>query len=467
MKEDEVDIEAARRARRRIAARAVLAVFVVVGSAVYGAFARSHRVFPYAILNRSLHSSVHRHDEKSGSNPIASIARMTRLASLPYARGYRLATEGAVIRVHERALASDGLNFFTSGHAPAAFLVDMDGATRMTWTADARTAFPDLTPGKDERGRSLRRARFLPDGSLLAMFEDIGLAHLDSASRVLWSWRGPVHSDFAVGEDGRIWVLTRETRTVEDLNHQGPVREDFLVELTSEGRVLRRSSLLEGFRRSACSPYVHVLPRGPQILETDGIQILDGKLEERSPAFRRGNLLLSVKGLNTVGVFEPESGAIVWALSGQWFAQHSARLLRNSHLLLFDNLGAMREASRVLEVDPFTQEILWSFGREHGEGLLSETGGFVQRLENGNTLITESNSGRVIEVTPDHRVAWEFVNPYRAGKNAELVATIPFMERVSRDLGFLGPSGHGSSTRSVSSRARRASSRATAAGAAG
>jgi Arylsulfotransferase (ASST) len=467
MKEDEVDIGAARRARRRIAAWAVLAVFVVVGSAVYGAFARSHRVFPYAILNRSLHWSVHRHDEKAATNPIASIARMTRLASLPYARGYRLATEGAVIRVHERALASDGLNFFTSGHAPAAFLIDMDGATRMTWSADARTAFPDLTPGEDERGRSLRRARLLPDGSIVAMFEEIGLVHLDSASRVLWSWRGPVHSDFAVGEDGRIWVLTRETRTVEDLNHRGPVREDFLVELTSEGRVLRRSSLLEGFRRSACSPYLHVLPRGPEILETDGIQILDGKLEERSPAFRRGNLLLSVKGLNTVGVFEPESGAIVWTLSGQWFAQHSARLLRNGHLLLFDNLGAMREASRVLEVDPFTQEILWSFGRDPGEDLLSETGGFVQRLENGNTLITESNSGRVIEVTPHHRVAWEFVNPYRTGKNADLVATIPFMERVSRDLGFLGRPGHGSSTRSVSSRARPASSRATAAGAAG
>lgn len=466
MREDEVGVEAARRARRRIAARAVLVVFVVVGSAGYGAFARSHRIFPYAILNRRLHSSVHRNVERSGSDSIASIARMARLASLPYARGYRLATEGAVIRVHERALASDGLNFFTSGHAPAAFLIEMDGTTRMTWTADAQTAFPGLTPGEDERGRSLRRARLRPDGSILAMFEDIGLVHLDAASRVLWSWRGPVHSDFAVGEDGRIWVLTRGTRTVEDLNHRGPVREDFLVELAPDGNFLRQISLIESFRRSPCSPYLHILPRGPEILETDSIQILDGKLADRSPAFRRGNLLLSVKGLNTVGVFEPESSGIVWALSGQWYAQHSASLLRNGHLLLFDNLGAMREASRVLEVDPFTQEVLWSFGRKSGEELLSETGGSVERLQNGNTLITESNSGRVIEVTPEHRVVWEFVNPYRTGKNAELVATIPFMERVSRDFGFLGRPGHGSSTRSVSSRTRRASSRATAAGSA-
>ncbi|HEY6930808.1 MAG TPA: arylsulfotransferase family protein [Thermoanaerobaculia bacterium] len=466
MNPEEIEVEAARSGRRRIAAGVALALLVAVSSAGYGALARSHRLFPYAILSRRLHAHAQRHEERPGNDPIVRTAKIAKLASLPYARGYRPASAGAVIRAHEKSLADDGLNFFTSGHAPAAFLMDMDGRMIQSWTADAPKSFPGLTLGEDERGRSIRRARLQSDGSILAMFEDVGLVHLDSASRVLWSWRGPVHSDFAVGEDGRIWVLTRETRTVPDLNHRGPVREDFLVELTREGRFLRQISLIEGFRRSACSPYLHVLPPGPEILETVSIQILDGTLAGRSRAFRAGNLLLSVKGLNAVGVLDPESGSIVWALSGQWYAQHSASLLRNNHLLLFDNLGSMREASRILEVDPFTQEILWAFGRQRGEELLSETGGFVQRLENGNTLVIESNSGRVIEITPDHRVAWEFVNPNRVGKNGELVATIPFMERVSRDFRSLGESGPGSSFRSTP-RTRRAWSREKASGAAG
>ncbi|HHX77017.1 MAG TPA: hypothetical protein GX697_01515, partial [Firmicutes bacterium] len=35
----------------------------------------------------------------------------------------------------------------------------------------------------------------------------------------------------------------------------------------------------------------------------------------------------------------------------------------------------------------------------------------ADRLPNGNTLITETIRGRVIEVTPDREIVWEFLNP--------------------------------------------------------
>ena len=36
----------------------------------------------------------------------------------------------------------------------------------------------------------------------------------------------------------------------------------------------------------------------------------------------------------------------------------------------------------------------------------------AQRLPNGNTLITEGSGGRMIEVTADHRIVWEYISPY-------------------------------------------------------
>ena len=36
----------------------------------------------------------------------------------------------------------------------------------------------------------------------------------------------------------------------------------------------------------------------------------------------------------------------------------------------------------------------------------------AQRLPNGNTLITEGSDGHLIEVTPEHEIVWEYVNPY-------------------------------------------------------
>ena len=127
-------------------------------------------------------------------------------------------------------------------------------------------------------------------------------------------------------------------------------------------------------------------------------------------------MLVSLKLLDAVAIVDPDAGQVVWTLLGLWHAQHSAHLLVNGHILLFDNFGTMRMASRIIEVDPFTQEIVWSYGGRSQEDLLSTTAGWVERLAGGNTLITESNSGRVIEVTPDKRVVWEFVNPNRVGK---------------------------------------------------
>jgi hypothetical protein len=36
----------------------------------------------------------------------------------------------------------------------------------------------------------------------------------------------------------------------------------------------------------------------------------------------------------------------------------------------------------------------------------------VQRLPNGNSLIVEGSGGRIIEVTPEHNLVWEYISPY-------------------------------------------------------
>ncbi|MCQ2444214.1 MAG: arylsulfotransferase family protein, partial [Mailhella sp.] len=45
----------------------------------------------------------------------------------------------------------------------------------------------------------------------------------------------------------------------------------------------------------------------------------------------------------------------------------------------------------------------------------------AQRLPNGNTLITEGSDGRLLEVTADHEIVWEFINPYIDGRNMNMV----------------------------------------------
>jgi hypothetical protein len=53
-----------------------------------------------------------------------------------------------------------------------------------------------------------------------------------------------------------------------------------------------------------------------------------------------------------------------------------------------------------------------------------------QRLPNGNTLITESDNGRVFEVTRDGEVVWEFFMPTVSQKGGVLRSTIYRMTRI-------------------------------------
>jgi hypothetical protein len=74
----------------------------------------------------------------------------------------------------------------------------------------------------------------------------------------------------------------------------------------------------------------------------------------------------------------------------------------------------------VLEFDPLALKIVWQYTPAEA-GLVHPTDNnrfyspFIssaQRLPNGNTLITEGSGGRIIEVTADHQLVWEYISPY-------------------------------------------------------
>jgi hypothetical protein len=143
--------------------------------------------------------------------------------------------------------------------------------------------------------------------------------------------------------------------------------------------------------------------------------------------------------IDTIAVFDPDAEDVAWARTGPWHRQHDPEFLANGHLLIFDNLGHLGPggASRILELDPVTLAILWSYEGDEERPFFSAWRSVQQRLPNGNTLITESDAGRVFEVTPDKEIAWEYVNPVR-GKDGELAPVILGAERLDRStLEFL------------------------------
>jgi len=144
----------------------------------------------------------------------------------------------------------------------------------------------------------------------------------------------------------------------------------------------------------------------------------------RDKRFRSGNVMFSFRQMDVIGVIDRETDEIVWAWGpGELDGQHEPNLIPDvepttkeplpgaGHILVFDNGAFRRDYSRVIEIDPLSNQIVWSSPTDWHSWHISG----AQRLSNGNTLICDGPAGRLFEITSDGETVWEYLNPY-AGK---------------------------------------------------
>jgi len=240
------------------------------------------------------------------------------------------------------------------------------------------------------------------------------ILEVDRDGRIVWEHRDRDHHHDArrTPSGGAIYltvervpreIATRVIGGIPDSEHDG-MWADVIVEVDSSGNRVWEWHAFEHLD-----------------IESDVITPTDSR-DEWSHAntvtpLPNDRVMVSFRNISTVGIIDKKSGDIVWKAGSDMLAQqHDPSLIPNGNVLIFDN-GAYREDqvepwSRVIEVDPATNEIVWEYRDEPKTSFFSAYISGARRLPNGNTLITEGNSGRMFQVTPDKEVVWEYINPY-------------------------------------------------------
>jgi hypothetical protein len=241
---------------------------------------------------------------------------------------------------------------------------------------------------------------------------------VDWQGRVLWEVHHPDHHhDGARLRNGNVILLclaalpadfaARVRGGTPGSEHHGAIYADYLVEMTTDGRVV-----WEWYSWEHLDPQAdHItMPQDRRHEWTHGNTVAE---------LPDGNLIVSFRAISTVAIVERATGDIVWKLGPPTLAyQHAPSLLPNGNILIFDN-GTQRPDSpvpysRVIEVDPATKEIVWRYQEYRPFDFYCPHISNAQRLPNGNTLVCEGNFGRLFEVTPAGELVWEFVNPHFA-----------------------------------------------------
>lgn len=427
----------------RVASGAFIICLMVL-SYIAGSFMMYERIFPATVLRQAFQGGI------------AFYGRLIDYRD-PYYTDFwqpvRTAERG-VVRYND-ARAGYGMTLYTSGHAHRAFLMDMNGQVRHEWSLRYSEAWDKSSavkrPLRDEF-IYIEKAHVLPNGDLLALYAAIGdtpwgygLVKMDKDSKVIWKFLQHTHHDFELDDQGNIFVLTQE---ISDTKIPGfprlarPRIDDFIVKLSSEGKVLDKLPLMEAFAASRMGRRLHFASmeaqeRSGDYLHANSVRVLRDAIPG-VPESRPGQLLVSLREVNAIVLVDMESKRIVWTLSGSWQRQHDAQLLRNGRILMFDNEGNPigNGPSRIIEIDPATQAVVWSYTGTEERPLHNIARGSQSRLENGNTLIVESYAGRLIEVAPDGEVVWEFVNPVRGGPKQASIPIIFWVQRLNPDSYF-------------------------------
>ncbi len=282
----------------------------------------------------------------------------------------------------------------------------------------------------------------LPNGDLLVLgMDDLGWHYGKPETKIIpdssryvmkFNWFGKkvwkqkllTHHDIELTPGGKLLLLTFERGRDCRIHTTVDTRDDHLTMLERNGELIGSKSMLNAiWNDSKVFPLQTVRPSKldmrpiVDLFHANSIEWMHHEnLFLKNHLYGPGKVLVSFRNQDRVAIFDWHENKFVWSWGqNQISGPHDAHLLKNGNILLFDN-GLSRSWSRVIELDPLSGEIVWTYKGNPPQSFYTASKGSAQRLPNGNTLLAESNKGRAIEVTSDGEIVWEFICPHTIGK---------------------------------------------------
>jgi len=343
---------------------------------------------------------------------------------------------------NDAARTQPGYTLYTVAPELSLHLIDMKGREVHRWFVPKSEAIPEARGLRTLYGLlepQVEGGYLYSNGDVILVYEvkSLGfpatpLVKLDKDSHILW--RTAIKSHHAIQLVGdKIYALTGAIRDLPPRPNDAalapppapPSIGEHVSILDSDGRVLSSHSISDAILNAKNMRITDELSGGFSFdaLHSNSVDVLTEQTAHFIPGAKPGNVLISLRNLDMLVVMDLDRNTIIWALRGSWRHQHDAKMLPNGHILMFDNEGGLAHGrSRALEIDPNTAGVVWSYDGAENDPLNSaDNRGGVQRLSNGNTLINESNAGRLLEVTPDGAIAWEYVNPVQSEERGKKI----------------------------------------------
>jgi hypothetical protein len=388
----------------------------------YGVAVGRYRIFPFEILYFGMESLLQLREEA----PV--LLRLRPTGHLTPSR-----YEGHGVTVLQGDRVAPGLTFLTGlfdGEVQLR-LIEHDGAPIRIWPLHFTEIFGDVDDTasgelpRTDWNAQVHGALAQPDGSVVFNFDYAGTVKLDRCGEVEWILPRGSHHSIERSREGGFWI---PGRTYSEVVAGFPrsetwYGEDLILRVSDEGEVLAEVTVPELF---VANGLLHLmLLKGPgqvfrpvDVVHLNDIEELPDSIAARFPAFEAGDLMLSFRNVHVVMIVDPRDWKVKWYQMGPWVRQHDPDFQSNGTITIFDNRadddfeGAHLGGSEIVELDPSTGTTRRLYGGRPGQDMHTRILGKHQMLPNGNILITQSQGGRILEVTETGEIVWELINRY-------------------------------------------------------
>lgn len=413
-------------------ARAVFVVALALLAYLVGFTSSHYRWFPHRFLVEALEQAA-----SVGASPEVALAhhvypaRHDLVGVATYRGDERVEPEIATA-------GDDGVILLTSywkelDWRPGIRLIDRRGKVLHTWLTDPSEIWPK-SPHKDPVAGIFNVASnyvhgtwLFENGDVLFNIEYLGLVRMNPAGEVVWRLDRRTHHSIHRAENGNFWVCgvtwtldqAEVTRRLTGLT--APLVEQHLFEVSPDGDVVKDINVLDAVFKTDMKTLIWQVGRDftGDVLHMNDVEELSTAMAAEYPLFEAGDLVVSLRTLDTVMVIDPDTSEIKWSVHEPLIRQHDPDFIGDGWIAVFDNhddmtmSGEALGGSRLVAFRPHTgeQKLLYPVANtpsKHERRFFTRQGGKAQLLPNGHWLISEAQAGRVFETDPEGRTVWEW-----------------------------------------------------------
>lgn len=256
----------------------------------------------------------------------------------------------------------------------------------------------------------------LPDGSIVFAYDTgSSIQRIDWCGKRLWGTAGNFQHAITADGMGHIW-----TQRFTTIFSKIDLETGKIVQELDGHAIMRANPEIDIFaiRQMDTDDKSIFILKGGGPWHINDIDPLTPQLAPTFPMFVVGDLMISLRSLNLLYIVDPNTMKVKWWRMGMARRQHDPDWQPDGSISIYDN-SMHTPPSRIVKIDPkdYTSKVLFD-GR--AENFYSAIRGKHQLLPNGNMLITVSQQGRVIEVTPAGELVFEFINTYNSKTNSNL-----------------------------------------------